>query len=97
MTGRIGNFDIARGNPGGWMLRIRTKASPKKVAPAVSAQILQARHASQQAPRETHYRSMITKGVECPLARTMLKQAISDYSRSPVKFSSSWKMLTKFR
>lgn len=40
---------------------------------------------------------MITKGVECPLALTMLKQAISNYSRSPVKFSSSWKMLTKFR
>ena len=40
---------------------------------------------------------MITKGVECPLVQTMLKQAISNYSRSPVKFSSSWKMLTKFR
>lgn len=39
---------------------------------------------------------MITKGVECPLAQTILKRN-SNYSRSPVKFSSSWKMLTKFR
>jgi len=45
----------------------------KKIAPAVSAQILQARHASQQAPRETHSQSMITKGVECPLAEITLK------------------------
>ncbi len=40
---------------------------------------------------------MITKGVECPSVQTMPKQTISNYSRSPVRFSNSWKMLTKFR